>query len=166
LIDLVLKWSPRLVPDTIERHIEVASEQGSVWWGRQCAEDSGVVGLGAEWLEKLRGQLAARKPTYVYLHSKPGGTWRAQLLGITTNKAEVNADLIPSYYGPTTHYNLWVNLTRFEKSDPVELIESYVLARTGASVTSKGLNNQTPLILQRRDGVASQGRVCGAPVLA
>ena len=38
-------------------HRKVASRQGSVWWGRQT-HLAGAVGLGPEWLEKLREQLA------------------------------------------------------------------------------------------------------------
>jgi hypothetical protein len=152
VIDIVLKWSPRLCSDTIERHIEVASKRGSVWWGRRTS--SHTVGLGAESLEKLRSQLAACRQTYVFLHSKPGGTWRAVLLDITSDASAVDARLIPSYYDPADQYSLWVNLTRFRRCDPLQLTEQYVLARTGAPLTMKGLNNQTPLILRRRDGVS------------
>jgi hypothetical protein len=153
LIDLVLKWSPRLYSDTIERHIEVASNRGSVWWGRRSNPHR--IGLGAEWLKELRSQLAARRETYVFLHSKPGGTWRTVLLDITSDRSAVDARLIPRYYDAASqyHYSLWVNLTRFQKSDPLKLTEQYVLARTGAPLTAKGLNNQTPLILRRRDDV-------------
>jgi hypothetical protein len=138
------------VPDTIERHQQVASQQGSVWWGR-LTYSSDVTGLSTEWLEALRAQLAAKRPTYVFLHSSPGGTWRARLLGITTDRSQVDAELVPSYYEPSAHYSLWVRLTRFEKSDPSQLTEGYVLARSGEPVTSKGLNNQTHLIVRRRD---------------
>jgi hypothetical protein len=152
MIDIVLKWSPRLRSDTIQRHIEVASKRGSVWWGRRAS--SHTVGLAAEWLEELRSQLAAGRQTYVFLHSKPGGTWRAVLLGINSDSSAVDARLIPSYYDAADQYSLWVNLTRLQRFDPLRLTEQYVLARTGAPLTTKGLNNQTPLILRRRDAVS------------
>jgi hypothetical protein len=148
LIDLVLKWSPRLRPDTIERHREVAAERGSVWWGRLSDSDS--PGLGYEWQETFQAQLTAHQRTYVFLHSKPGGTWRAHLLGITVDRSKVDALMIPSYYDSSDHYSLWVRLAEFEKFDPSALIEGYTLARTGHPVTLKGLNNQTPSILLRR----------------
>ncbi|VBA42781.1 hypothetical protein LAUMK13_04181 [Mycobacterium innocens] len=151
MIDLVLKWSHRRQPDTIERHREVASGRGSVWWSRATYNED-AVGLGGAWLEQLRAQIAGDKRTLVFLHSSSGGTWQTQLLDITTDKSEVNGDLIPSYYDPSDHHNLWVNLTDFHEIDPALLTEGYLLARTGQPLTARGLNNQTPLILQRRDG--------------
>jgi hypothetical protein len=151
LIGLVLKWSPRLRPDAIERHCEVVSKAGAVWWGR-LSYAPGRAGLAAEWLQRLREQLQSRTdPTYVYLHSVTGGTWRARLLDATAERNDVDEALIPSYYDMAEHYNLWVKLTDFHRSLPKELIEGYVLARTGEPVSWKGLNNQTPLIVRRRD---------------
>lgn len=149
MIDLVLKWSYRRRPDTIERHREVASDRGSVWWGRVSYSESSV-GLGVEWIERLRAQIAEHRHTFVFLHNKTGGTWQAQLNNVATDRSEVDSGLIPSYYDPSDHHNLWVNLTHFEEFDPAKLIEGYVLARTGEPLTVRGLNNQTPLILRRR----------------
>lgn len=147
----MLKWSPRLQPDAIELHRKVASQAGAVWWGR-LAYGGVRAGLSSEWQQRLHKQLETEAgPTYVYLHSVRGGTWRSQLLGVTAQRAEVEAALIPTYYDATANYSLWVKLTDFHRSRPDELLGDYVLARTGEPVTQKGLNNQTPLIVRRRD---------------
>ncbi len=33
LMHVLLKWSPAREPATIERHLEIAKQRGSVWWG-------------------------------------------------------------------------------------------------------------------------------------
>jgi hypothetical protein len=149
MIDLVLKWSPRRRPDAIERHRQVASELGSVWWGRQT-HAAGVAGLATEWLEEFRNQLASGSRTFVFLHNNSGGTWQTQLLHITTDSDQVDARLVPSHYDPCTHHSLWVNLTRFRQAATSDVTERYVLARTGEPVTLKSLNSQAPLLILRR----------------
>jgi hypothetical protein len=152
LIDLVLKWSPGLRPDTIERHREVARKHGAVWWGRLTWRPD-ATGLASEWVETLREQLeTSASPSYVYLHSVLGGTWRARLLAITIDKDEVDDALVPSYYQADDHYSLWAKLTDFHESNPSEIIDRYVLARTGEPMKRRGLNNQTPLIVRRHKG--------------
>ena len=116
------------------------------------AYNPGRTGMDSEWLDRFREQLdESTSPTYVFLHSARGGTWRARLLDITTEIEKVDDGLIPSYYDAAAHYNLWVKLTDFCQSDSSEVIDRYVLARTGEPVKWKGLNNQTPLIVRRRD---------------
>jgi hypothetical protein len=146
-VHLVLKWSPTLRADTVERHREVAGEHGAVWWGRQSK--AAATGLGTEWLEKLRSQLENGSETYVFLHGS-ASTWRTWLLAITTHSAEVEPELVPAYYDPETHHSLWVKLTDFEQVEPSEITEGFVLASSGDPVTSGGLGNQTPLIIRRQ----------------
>ena len=146
-IHLVLKWSPSIRPDTIERHREVAEEHGAVWWGRQSKP--GTTGLGGEWLSKIGSQLENGSQTFVFLHSS-ASTWRTRLLAITVDAAEVEPELIPAYYDPETFHSLWVKLTDFEQVEPSEITEGYVLANSGDPVTLGGLGNQTPLIIRRR----------------
>lgn len=121
--------------------------RGAVWWGR-LSYAGGSVGLAPEWVAKFRQQLEG-SDTYVFLHSSIGGTWRARMLEITTDRDEVDEKLVPAYYDDAAYYSLWVKLAEFEQSEPRNLVERYVLERTGAPVTSKGLNNQTPLIVRR-----------------
>ncbi|MDA4106040.1 AAA family ATPase [Mycolicibacterium holsaticum] len=150
-VDLVLKWSVGFRPDTIERHEEVAEQHGSVWWGRR-SKTSDATGLSSEWLQKLHAQLAAGSDTFVYLYSRDGGTWRTRLLDITTDPSEIDHDLVPNYYDPSEFHSLWVKLSEFQKIDPSELTEGYVLARSGEPVTLGGLGNQTPLIVRKQSG--------------
>ncbi|MGV0793555.1 AAA family ATPase [Mycolicibacterium sp. XJ1819] len=150
-LDLVLKWSVGLRSDTIDRHIEVAEHKGSVWWGRR-SKTSDATGLSSEWLQKLQTQLAAGSDTFVFLYSRDGGTWRTRLLDITTDTSEVDHDLVPGYYDPSESHSLWVKLSEFQKIDPTELTEGYVLARSGEPVTLGGLGNQTPLIVRKQSG--------------
>jgi hypothetical protein len=146
-VHLVLKWSPTLRPDTIERHREVADEHGSVWWARQSKP--GTTGLAEEWLSKIRSQLESGSQTFVFLQGSLS-TWRTRLLAITVDDANVEADLVPSYYDPDAFNSLWVKITDFEQVEPSEITEGYVLANSGDPVTTGGLANQTPLIIRRR----------------
>jgi MoxR-like ATPase len=149
-IHLVLKWPATLRPDTIERHKEVADTQGAVWWGRHSKP--GVTGLSQEWLEKLRGQLQAESETYVFLHKSSASTWRTRLLEVTTERSDVEAELVPEYYNPETFHSLWVKVADFEQVEPSELTDRYVLAQSGDPVTQGGLGNQGPLIVRRQSG--------------
>ena len=148
MIDLVLKWSPRRRADAIDCHRAVATERGSVWWGRIAFEES-PIGLAGHWVKTLQEQLSSAQETYVFLHSSAGGTWQTELRNVATEKAAVNADLIPAYYDLSFNYSLWVELRQFHQINPMTLVRNYVLARTGGPLTVRGLNNQTPLILRR-----------------
>jgi MoxR-like ATPase len=149
-IHLVLKWSPTIRPDTIERHEEVAAREGAVWWGRQSRP--GTTGLARDRLAKLHAQLERGSETLVFLYSS-AGTWKTRLLAITTDAADVEKDLIPTYYDPDQYQSLWVKLADFQQVDPSEITEGYVLAQSGDPVTGGGLSNQTPLIIRRQAGM-------------
>lgn len=133
----------------IEQHVKVASNAGAVWWGR-LSYSGGRAGLSPVWQQQLRDQLRIRTdPTFIYLHSAKGGTWRARLLDVTTERRDVEESLIPPYYDTSAYYSLWVKLTDFFLFCPEKLLNDYVMARTGEPISSKGLNNQTPLIVRR-----------------
>jgi MoxR-like ATPase len=153
-IHLVLKWSPALEPKTIEYHREVDAAHGGVWWGR--VSKPGTSGMAADRLQKFRDQLERGSLTHVYLHSAQS-TWCARLLAITTDRADVEADLIPPYYTPETYHSLWVKITDFEETDPSELVGNFVLAQSGDPVTAGGLGNQGPLIIRKMSVTASTG---------
>ncbi|MCX8495923.1 MAG: AAA family ATPase [Akkermansiaceae bacterium] len=148
-LDLVLKWSFSLAPQTIERHREVAEKEGAVWWGRRSkAADS--TGLASEWVVKLEDQLERGSDTFVYLYSRDGGTWRTRLLDLTSDRSDVDESLVPDYYDPEMPHSLWVKLADFQAIEPSLLTENYVLARSGEPVTMGGLGNQTPLIIRKQ----------------
>ncbi len=167
-IHLVLKWSPKLKPDTIERHREVAETSGSVWWGRYGKP--GATGLAAAWQERFQQQLEQGSTTHVFLHAA-ATTWRTRMVALTDDKASVDASLIPSYYAETgLHHTLWVQLTDFEEVEPAEIIDNFVLAQSGEPVTPRGLGNQGPLILRSKGAttgtkyfILNQGQGDGGP---
>jgi MoxR-like ATPase len=146
-IHLVLKWSPTLEPNTIELHRQVVEQHGAVWWGR--VSKPGTTGLAADRLRKFQEQIDSGSLTNVYLHAA-AATWRTRLLAITTTRDDVDESLIPSYYKPGTHHSLWVKITDFEETDPVELTEGFVLAQSGEPVTLGALGNQTPIIIRKQ----------------
>jgi hypothetical protein len=148
-IHLVLKWSPNVRPDTIDRHKEVVDAKGSVWWGRLSKPST--TGLGADWLAKLRKQLDDGSETLVFLHGS-ASTWRTRLLAVATDAADVDDELIPAYYDPQTFHSLWVRIADFEHIEPSEITDGYVLAQSGDPVTAGGLGNQTPLIIRKQSG--------------
>lgn len=149
-IHLVLKWSPSIEANTIEFHREVAERRGAVWWGR--VSKPGTTGLAADRIERIRQQLQQGSVTNVYLHSS-ASTWRTRLLAITTDPSEVEEALVPDYYNPATHHSLWVKLADFERTEPSELTEGFVLAQSGEPVTLGGLGNQGPLVIRTMSAV-------------
>jgi MoxR-like ATPase len=151
-IHLVLKWSATLEQKTIEYHREVADEHGAVWWGR--FSKPGVTGLAADRLNKLRQQLERGSLTNVFLQSA-ASTWRTRLLAVTTNRAEVEEQLVPPYYDHEAHQSLWVKLSDFEQIEPTELTEGFVLAQSGEPVTAGALGNQSPLIIRRQSATSA-----------
>jgi MoxR-like ATPase len=144
-IHLVLKWSAAIDPETVDKHREVVDAHGASWWGRQSKP--GVTGLAESWITKLRAQLENGSTTFVFLYSAQS-TWRTRLLDITTDAAQIEPELRPSDAGSDAHISLWAKLTEFEKVDPSEITDGYVLANSGDPVTSGGLGNQTPLIIR------------------
>jgi MoxR-like ATPase len=145
-LHLVLKWSPSIRADTIDLHREVAQAHGAVWWGR--VSKAGVTGLGDNWIQALLDQISRQITTYVFLTSSAGGTWRTELLDITADSDDVEADLVPAHYDPATHHSLWVKLAAFEKVDEQHILDNYVKAADGEPVGLGALHNQTPVILQ------------------
>lgn len=150
-VHVVLKWSTE-TPDTIERHAEVAEAEAAVWWGR--LRDPGVPGIGAQRLNRLQDQIAQGSTTHVFLHSS-ASTWRAEMVGITTDKTQIDEGLVPSYYDPEATHSLWVKLTDFTESTPEEILDGYVLADTDAPVTKGALGNRTPVFVRRRSSTQS-----------
>lgn len=144
-IHLVLKWSAERDAATVDKHREVVGAHGASWWGRESKP--GVTGLAETWITKLRAQLENGSTTFVFLYSAQS-TWRARLLDITTDDAEIDPELRTAAPSPDVHISLWAKLTEFEQVDPSEITDGYVLANSGDPVTSGGLGNQTPLIIR------------------
>ncbi len=144
-IELVLKWSRSVEPETVELHQAVAEEKGSVWWARS-SEGSGT-GLATKWLELLHQQLAAGLPTHVFLYAG-GEVTKTRLLEVTTDDVPLEHDLVPDYYEPGENRILWVRITEFQDVPVEVLTDGYVLAESGKPVTLGGLRNQTPLIVR------------------
>jgi 5-methylcytosine-specific restriction protein B len=90
-LHLVAKWAADRESRTVELHEEVAKANGSVWWG-----PSGSAAITQRKLEQLEGQVAARVPTFVFLHGG-GETVRARLQELTTDAGQVDAKRVPDY---------------------------------------------------------------------
>jgi hypothetical protein len=148
VLHLVVKWSATYGADTVERHIEVARDKGSVWWGLAATTGDGEPRLDRKWFDRLRGQLAAGIPTRVFLSGPT--CWRTTLRGVSYTRDEVDEARIPSYYAGVSHpYHLWVELTDFEPIDRDELLKLLdPAAKPGRPIA---LSNQTnPLLVQFR----------------
>ena len=161
-LDLVLKWSPKYEPRTIDLHRDIASKHGSVWWGR--FSKPGTTGMGAKNLKLFRSQLESGAPTHVYLHGATA-TWETRLLDITLDREGVDENLVPEYYDSEAHQSLWVKLTDFRQVELSFLTNSFVRAN-GEPVTSGGLGNQSPMVIRRADAPTRGAAGAGADVLA
>lgn len=105
-VHLVMKWSAEQKPDTISLHRQIAEDKGSVWWGKNGKP--GTVAMNAAKLQAVQDQLSAGVPTHCYFY-RAGEVWRANLVGITDDPAEVDTSLLPDYYG-TDSCNLFVRV--------------------------------------------------------
>lgn len=144
-IHLIVKWSATHGPDTVDRHIAVANEHGSVWWGLRGSESEPKI--GAKTLERIRAQLAANEPTRVFLSGPT--CWRTSLLDIAVQRDEIDEALIPSTYPQGQQYGLWVKITDFEKIDRPWLTAHLELAKApGVPLSEQSLSQTTnPLIV-------------------
>lgn len=156
-LHLVLKWQPSIRAETIDLHREVADAKGAVWWGR--VSKPGVTGLADHWVQRLLDQTENDIRTYVFLTSSAGGTWRAELLDVSTDETDVEKDLVPSYYDPATHHSLWVKLTNFDEVSEEHILNDYVKAADGEAVGIGALHNQTPVILKDKLSAPSEKAV-------
>jgi MoxR-like ATPase len=146
-IALVVKWSVKVEPNTIALHREVVDHHGAVWWAlfSQSEEQWQV---GQQWMERLRGQLAAGRTTYVYV--KGPDYWRTRLLQVETERDLVEDELVPDYYARVPGWQLlWLKLTDFEPVERDELLR--VLDPANHPGKPVALNNRTnPLIVRFR----------------
>ncbi|MBA3405731.1 MAG: AAA family ATPase [Gemmatimonadaceae bacterium] len=111
---LLLRWSANFNPKSVELHQQVTEANGSVWWGKR-GDPTKRAAMRDIWLKRFQEQLDNDVPTHVYLY-RPGELWRTDLLQITRETSDVDAELIPSYYGDETHH-LWVRLSNFQQLD-------------------------------------------------
>lgn len=105
-----MKWSAERNPATLSEHDAVAQQRGAVWWGK--FGDPSTTAMSAARRDVVRAQLEAGIETHCYLYRK-GEVWRASVLAVTDDPADVDVDRLPGYYG-TSACNLFLLLKDFE----------------------------------------------------
>jgi MoxR-like ATPase len=149
-LHLVVKWSARRHPETIELHREVADEQGSVWWGL-ATKSTEEWRISEQWLERLSDQIGAGAPTHVFLVGQT--CWKTDLRAVTYSRDETDEALIPAYYADQepTRYHLWVEVANFTETDRDTLLRELDPERDSKRGKPVALGNQTnPLIVRTR----------------
>jgi hypothetical protein len=136
---LLIKWSARQEPETLEIHRQLALVNGEVWWGKFGR------GMSYKRLAGVRRQLDSAIETHVYLYRK-GECWRTTLADITTDERRVERDRIPTYYR-TSLCSVFVLLRDFFPL-PNDWIQSHLapLSSPEQSRMSGALANQSTLI--------------------
>ncbi len=142
-IHLWLRWQPADEPETISRHIKVANEKGSVWWGQFT---TGATRMADASVARFVRQLEAGTPTFVYFvrsGARPdtAEVWRARLEEITNDPNDVD-DRLPDDYSPGSH-SLYVRVRDFEQLPPGQIITELKKERDLAPIESafRGRNN-------------------------
>jgi MoxR-like ATPase len=146
-IHLVIKWSERFGSDTVDRHIQVASAHGAVWWGLLGASDSDFR-IAEKWVAQLRQQIARDEETYAFVSGPT--CWRTRVQDVQYDREAVDPALVPGYYERLDgRYHLWLKLSDFTQLDRNELFRLLdPVAKPGRPVA---LGNQTnPLFVQIR----------------
>jgi MoxR-like ATPase len=117
-IHLVVKWTPKFGANSDDRHIEIAQSRGAVWWGlfTQAEEPQR---LAEKWYEQLHAQIDLGRDSSVFVVGQFGDAtcWRARLLDLQYDRANIDEGLVPSYYRAEWRYHLWVKITDFEPID-------------------------------------------------
>ena len=151
-IHLIVKWSAAHGPDTVGKHMAVASDRGSVWWGLRGTPDKPKI--GSESIARIVAQLAAGQDTKVFLS---GPTyWKATLSGVAVERAEVDEDLIPDYYPEGQEHGLWVRISDFKETTRGWLTSHLELAKAPGKLLAETSLSQTtnPLIVVEAAGSA------------
>jgi hypothetical protein len=141
-IHLVFKWNADREAATIDRHREVASREGSVWWGRFSR--SPTPSMSKRRLDQLQTQIAAGEPTHAYLYRR-GSLWRTDILEATVLPPDPVDRRFPAYYQPSD-CNFFVRLSNFTVLSPDWLHHNAVLADHPDANPERligGLGNQT-----------------------
>jgi hypothetical protein len=145
-LHLLLKWNPIDDPDTIRKHQDVAnSHDGRVWWGSFTRGDP-PRRIGDERVKKFRAQLSHGVDTFAYLYrlGPSPAVWRAHVEQIANDRAEVDEERLPTYYGPAQQHTAYVLIRDIEPFDVAALLGRIALARNPiAGSLTPALRNQT-----------------------
>jgi 5-methylcytosine-specific restriction enzyme B len=145
-LHLVFKWSPVDDPDTMDKHLAVAAEHDDrVWWGSWTKGDPPRRISDAR-VQQFQKQIDHGTETYAYLYriGPSPAVWRAHVEKITNERADVDEERVPGYYGPEQHHNVYVLLHRIEKYDLPWLMENVALAKNPiVGSLAPALKNQT-----------------------
>jgi hypothetical protein len=123
-LHLVFKWNADVEPRTIDLHREVATREGSVWWGRFSKSPTPSIAKSS--LERLEDQLTRGMVTHAYLYRR-GMCWRTTVQEVRVDPPPINDPRFPSYYKPED-CNFFARLADFEILEPGWLVENAVLA--------------------------------------
>lgn len=129
-VDL-LGFKPDLSQSTIQHHIDIAKVNNYVWWGKMGKE-----GFGVDKLNQLKNQISQDIKTYAYLFELSSISYKAEILELTQDIADVDIDKIPEYYRDAAAdlCELYLKLNNFEEQDRVEAITTLTLANNPDSL--------------------------------
>ena len=117
---LILRYGEHICPskDTIGEHQSVLEEHGLMLFGKFG------VGVALSRRQKLRRQIEADVPTYVYFAKRSGGRnliHRARIVGIPEEDLSDRKHLVPAYYRDAMHtVSFWLLCDSLEE-DPVAI---------------------------------------------
>jgi hypothetical protein len=154
-VHVVLRWTREAQVDTIQQHKDIAESRGAVWWGK-VGDPAGRRALSDNNLAILRAQLDEGVLTFVYLYGM-GTAWRTRLSAVTLEEADVEPDLVPTYYGDAPH-NLWVRLSEFEPLEPEQLLDGLSLRSDPTRRLRTALGGQASVLLVQKAAVAPPQR--------
>ncbi|HNB23414.1 MAG TPA: hypothetical protein PKZ32_13385 [Candidatus Melainabacteria bacterium] len=131
-LHLVLRYADKDV-NTIAEHQSVASQKGSVWFGKLGKA------LGKQQIERLNRQCEEGTTTFVYLvlsAGKKSVVHRAKLLELKEVLSKGESELVPAYYRTTgimQYVKLWIRLSGLTEVDRKSM-ERLEVAATGSDL--------------------------------
>lgn len=143
---LLLKWNPERESDTLQRHMAVAREQGSSWWG--CDTESRTRSIAHERIDLFRQQLREGQSAFAFVYrlgdpAAEADVWKAKVRAVSDRPEEVEENRRPTGYTLASSF-LFVDLEEFEPVEPGWILDHVELwDQPGRLIDQGGLGNQT-----------------------
>ena len=139
-LHVLLRWRYQRQPRTIELHRAVAEQHGSVWWCQY-----GRVTITPARQATLRQQVRAGTPTFAFLHNQRTGTVRARVIEATSDRSEIDEDLVPEGIDPANGGAFFL-LTDLEEMPEGWLRNNVALERDPTGDISESLSGRVNMM--------------------
>jgi putative restriction endonuclease len=143
LMHVLLKWNPKIEPDALNLHREVAGKMGHSWWG--C--DSASKTAAPKRIRDLNAQINRGETVWAFLYRvgddpRMAMVWRAVVSQVTDRRDGVDETFRPSGYTLDGSF-LWLKLSEFTQLKAGWVLQNLEKFDQKLPVDRGALSNQT-----------------------